>query len=58
MRIWYQSFVDEKNGATYWQHLRADLAQVTDPGTEVQLHGITPMKAMPIRFWRCAVRAR
>ncbi len=56
MRIWYQSFVDEENGAIYWRHLRAHLAQITDPGTEIEVHGITPHDsyAHPIVEMRCA----
>ncbi|PKP85448.1 MAG: hypothetical protein CVT80_02535 [Alphaproteobacteria bacterium HGW-Alphaproteobacteria-2] len=56
MRIWYQSFVDEENGATYWKYLRAHLAQIADPGTEVVVHGISPHDsyAHPIVEMRCA----
>jgi allantoin racemase len=42
MRIWYQSYVDYENGAQYWDMLRAHLAQIVDPGTEIEVHGITP----------------
>ncbi|HET9019335.1 MAG TPA: aspartate/glutamate racemase family protein [Acetobacteraceae bacterium] len=56
MRIWYQSFVDYENGRTYWDRLRAHLAAVVDPGTEVEIHGITPFDsyAHPIVEFRCA----
>jgi Asp/Glu/hydantoin racemase len=56
MRLWYQSFVDEENGATYWKYLRAHLAQIADPGTEIEVHGITPYDsyAHPIVEMRCA----
>ena len=56
MRIWYQSFVDEANGADYWANLRAHLAELVDPGTEVEIHGITPHDsyAHPIVEFRCA----
>ncbi|MGJ8546600.1 MAG: aspartate/glutamate racemase family protein [Sulfitobacter sp.] len=56
MRIWYQSFVDEENGAEYWRHLRAHLAAMAEPGTEVTVHGITPFDsyAHPIVEMRCA----
>jgi hypothetical protein len=35
IRIWYQSFVDYANGKTYWDRLRAHLAQIADPGTVI-----------------------
>lgn len=56
MRIWYQSYVDEANAGDYWTHLRAHLAQIVDPGTEVVVHGITPHDsyAHPIVEFRCA----
>ena len=56
MRIWYQSYVDYENGAEYWDHLRAHLAQIVDPGTEIEVHGITPHDsyAHPIVEFRCA----
>ena len=55
MRIWYQSFVDEENGADYWRHLRAHIAEVVDAGTEVEVHGITPFDsyAHAIVEYRC-----
>ena len=56
MRIWYQSFVDEENGADYWRHLRAHLAAMADPGTSIEIHGITPFDsyAHPLVEMRCA----
>jgi allantoin racemase len=56
MRIWYQSYVDYENGAEYWDVLRAHLAQIVDPGTEIEVHGITPHDsyAHPIVEFRCA----
>jgi allantoin racemase len=42
VRIWYQSYVDYENGKTYWDRLRAHLAAVVDPGTTVDIKGITP----------------
>lgn len=56
MRIWYQSFVDEPNGAEYWRHLRAHLDEIVAPGTTVDIHGITPHDsyAHPIVEFRCA----
>src|SRR3954452_2963541 len=56
MRIWYQSYVDYENGALYWDMLRAHLAQIVDPGTDIEVHGITPHDsyAHPIVEFRCA----
>lgn len=42
MKIWYQSYVDHENGATYWDHLRENLNAAMSPGTTVDIHGITP----------------
>lgn len=42
IRIWYQSYVDYEHGATYWDRLRKHLSQIVDPGTVVDVHGITP----------------
>lgn len=42
IRIWYQSYVDYENGRTYWDRLREHLKEVVDPGTIVDIHGITP----------------
>ncbi len=55
MRIWYQSFVDYENGKTYWDRLRAHLAAIADPGTQVEVHGITPFDsyAHAIVEYRC-----
>ena len=41
MRIWYQSYVDLEHGKTYWEHLRRHLDAIVDPGTEVDIKGIT-----------------
>ncbi|MEO1103731.1 MAG: aspartate/glutamate racemase family protein [Pseudomonadota bacterium] len=56
MRIFWQSYVDEENGATYWQALRKHLGEAAAPGTEVQVHGITPYNsyAHPLVEFRCA----
>jgi Asp/Glu/hydantoin racemase len=56
MRIWYQSFVDEEHGADYWRYLRAHLAAMADPGTEIEVHGITPHDsyAHALVEFRCA----
>lgn len=56
MRIWYQSFVDAENGADYWRHLEAALKAVADPGTEIDIRGITPHDsyAHSLVEFRCA----
>jgi Asp/Glu/hydantoin racemase len=56
MKIWYQSYVDYENGASYWDVLRPHLAAVADPGTEIEVHGITPFDsyAHPLVEFRCA----
>jgi Asp/Glu/hydantoin racemase len=56
IRIWYQSYVDYENGKTYWDRLQAHLAQIADPGTVIDVHGITPHDsyAHPIVEYRCA----
>jgi allantoin racemase len=56
IRIWYQSFVDEEHGRVYWDRLRRHLAAIVDPGTSVEVKGITPHDnyAHPIVEFRCA----
>jgi allantoin racemase len=56
IRIWYQSFVDYANGKTYWDRLRAHLAQIADPRTVIDVKGITPHDsyAHAIVEFRCA----
>ncbi len=56
IRIWYQSYVDEANGKIYWDRLRRHLRAIADPGTEVEIKGITPHDnyAHPIVEFRCA----
>jgi Asp/Glu/hydantoin racemase len=56
MRIWYQSYVDHENGKIYWDRLRKHLDAIVDPGTEVDIKGITPHDsyAHPIVEFRCA----
>lgn len=56
MRIWYQSFIDEENGADYWRFLRTHLSEMAMPGTEFDIHGITPFDsyAHQIVEMRCA----
>jgi allantoin racemase len=55
IRIWYQSFVDEANGKIYWDRLRAHIKSFVDPGTTVEIHGITPFDsyAHAIVEYRC-----
>src|SRR6516164_6781981 len=55
-RIWYQSYVDKPNGKVYWDRLRRHLATLVDPGTTVEVKGITPHDnyAHPIVEFRCA----
>ena len=56
MKIWYQSYVDFENGASYWEVLRAHLDRVKGPETEFEIHGITPFDsyAHPLVEYRCA----
>ncbi len=56
MKIWYQSYVDAEHGQDYWDNLRVHLDQVIDPGTRVDIKGITPHDsyAHPIVEFRCA----
>jgi allantoin racemase len=42
LRIWYQSYVDYEHGKTYWDRLRKHLDAIVDPGTTVDIRGITP----------------
>jgi allantoin racemase len=42
LRILYQSFTDEKVAGLYWEELRALLRSIADPGTTVDIKGITP----------------
>ena len=41
-RIWYQSFVDPKEQADYFECLRQTIAQWADSTTQVDVHGIVP----------------
>jgi allantoin racemase len=56
IRIWYQSYVDDEHGKTYWDRLRRLLVAIVDPGTKVDIKGITPHDnyAHPIVEFRCA----
>ncbi len=42
MRIWWQSFVDPKQNATYLHRLSAYLNEIADEGTEVDVVGTSP----------------
>ncbi|MDC0135487.1 aspartate/glutamate racemase family protein [Sulfitobacter sp.] len=56
MKIWYQSYVDYENGASYWDALRLHLADIASPGTQIDIKGITPFDsyAHPLVEFRCA----
>ena len=56
MKIWYQSYVDYEHGAEYWDELRKHLDAIIDPGTEIDIKGITPHDnyAHAIVEFRCA----
>lgn len=56
VRIWYQSFVDYENGRLYWDTLRRHIAAMVEPGTTVDVHGITPFDsfAHPLVEHRCS----
>ena len=57
MRIWYQSYRRLRAAAPlYWDTLRAYLTRIVDPGTDIDIHGITPYDsyAHPIVEFRCA----
>lgn len=56
MKIWYQSYVDAEHGQSYWDFLRKHLDRIVDPGTQVDIKGITPHDsyAHPIVEFRCA----
>ncbi|MEX0281799.1 MAG: aspartate/glutamate racemase family protein [Arenibacterium sp.] len=56
MKLWYQSYVDYENGASYWDRLRPHLIDSASDGTEIEIHGITPFDsyAHPLVEFRCA----
>ncbi|NNM01939.1 MAG: hypothetical protein HKO62_14385 [Gammaproteobacteria bacterium] len=56
MKIWYQSYVDYENGKTYWDKLGDYLKTIVDPGTTVDIKGITPHDsyAHALEEFRCA----
>ncbi len=56
MRLWYQSYVDYENGASYWDMLRPHLEDAAGAGVQIDIHGITPFDsyAHPLVEFRCA----
>lgn len=56
MKIWYQSYVDYENGKSYWDVLDQHLKETANPGTSVDIRGITPFDsyAHPLVEFRCA----
>jgi hypothetical protein len=56
VRIWYQSYVDYEHGKVHWDRLREHLKSIVDPGTEVDIKGITPQDsyAHSLVEMRCA----
>ena len=42
MRILRATLFDYENGKTYWDRLRQHLNAIVDPGTTVDIKGITP----------------
>ncbi|MCE8008212.1 aspartate/glutamate racemase family protein [Aestuariivita sp.] len=56
MKLWYQSYVDYENGASYWDRLRPHLEAVSSRDTQIDIRGITPYDsyAHPLVEFRCA----
>lgn len=56
IKIWYQSFVDYEHGKDYWDFLRLHLEDIVDPGTVIDVKGITPYDsyAHALVEFRCA----
>jgi Asp/Glu/hydantoin racemase len=50
MRIYYQSFLDPEEQPSYFARLREFLDSVVDPGTEIEVGGITPPDSHPCRL--------
>jgi Asp/Glu/hydantoin racemase len=50
MRIYYQSFLDPEEQPSYFARLGEFLASVVEPGTEVELGGVTPPDSHPCRL--------
>ena len=42
IKIWYQSYVDKEHGDEYWKQLDVYLQQISYPGTDIDIKGITP----------------
>lgn len=59
MRIYWQSFIDETSSAAYMARLSAYLNDIAEPGTRVEVHGISPPDRAFGRLseLRCAVLA-
>jgi len=59
MRIFWQSFVDARIGASYLERLEARLNAIAAPGTEVTVHGMSPPDRSFGRLaeFRCAIQA-
>jgi allantoin racemase len=50
MRIYYQSFLDREHQPSYFERLTAFLESVADPGTEIEVGGISPPDSHPCRL--------
>ncbi len=59
MKIWWQSFIDAQTSAAYIARLSEYLNAIASPGTEVEVHGITPPDRGFSRLseFRCAISA-
>ena len=55
MKLWYQSYVDYENGASYWDMLQPHLNAIAGADIQVDIRGITPFDsyAHPLMEWRC-----
>jgi Asp/Glu/hydantoin racemase len=58
VRIFYQSFLDPGQHASYFARLRAYLAEIADPDTEFEVGGIQPPDGALSRLseFRCAIQ--
>ncbi|HEY2052428.1 MAG TPA: aspartate/glutamate racemase family protein [Solirubrobacterales bacterium] len=50
MRIYYQSFLDREHQPSYFERLGQFLDSVADPGTEIEVGGISPPDSHPCRL--------
>lgn len=59
MRIFWQSFIDSTASAAYMAKLTAYLNEIAEPGTVVEVHGISPPDRAFCRLseFRCAILA-